>query len=199
MVADFVDFLIRSQTLEEKYREDSIYGLTMVFEKLIVCTVLFILSFLLEKFWEGVAFTICFLMLRQTTGGFHAKSFLGCFISSIATIVLTLEVLVPLLAKYMIVFGLTLVISILCILFLAPVNHPDLMLTLEEKRKHRNWSRGVLLLEIGAAGIGTILKMKWQQYILMAIIICAVFIVIAKLIRQEVRTDENKKNRQPNS
>lgn len=56
-----------------------------------------------------------------------------------------------------------------------------------------------MFMEIGAAGIGTILKMKWQQYILMAIIICAVFIVIAKLIRQEVRTDENKENRQSNS
>lgn len=199
MVADFVDFLIRSHALEEKYREDSIYGLTLVFEKLIVCTVLFMLSFLLGKLWEGVVFTVCFLMLRQTTGGFHAKSFPGCFIGSVAAVVLTFEVFVPLLAKHMIIFGLMLAISILCILLFAPVNHPDLMLTLEEQRKYRNWSRGILFLEIGAAGIGTILKMKWQQYILMAIIICAVFIVVAKLIRQEVRTDENKENRQSNS
>ena len=199
MVADFVDFLIRSHALEEKYREDSIYGLTLVFEKLIVSTVLFMLSLLLGKFWEGVLFTVCFLMLRQATGGFHAKSFPGCFIGSIATVVLTLEVFLPLLAKYKIIFGLICIISIFCILLFAPVNHPDLMLTLEEQRKHRNWIRGILFMEIGAAGIGTILKMKWQQYILMAIIICAVFIVIAKLIRQEVRTDENKENRQSNS
>lgn len=195
MVANFVDFLIRSHALEEKYREDSVYGLTLVFEKLIVYTVLFIISFLLGKFWEGVAFTVCFLMLRQTTGGFHAKSFLGCFIGSIAMVVLTLEVFAPLLTKYMIIFGLTLVISIICILFFAPVNHTDLMLTLEEQRKHRNWSRGILFIEIGAAGAGILLKVEWQQYILMAIIVCAVFIVVAKLIRQEVRTDENKENR----
>ena len=30
MVADFVDFLIRSHALEEKYREDSIYGLSLI-------------------------------------------------------------------------------------------------------------------------------------------------------------------------
>lgn len=146
MVADFVDFLIRSHALEEKYREDSIYGLTLVFEKLIVCMVLFILSFLLGKFWEGVVFTVCFLMLRQTTGGFHAKSFPGCFIGSIATVVLTLEVFVPLLAKYMILFGVTLVISIICILIFAPVNHPDLILTLEEQKKNKKRT------EIGAEG-----------------------------------------------
>lgn len=193
MMADFVDLLIRNHVLEEKYREDSIYGLTLAFEKLVVCIVLFILSFLLGKFWEGVMFTVCFLMLRQTTGGFHAKSFLGCFIGSVATVVLTLEVFEPLLMKYKILFGLAVVISIFCILLFAPVNHPDLMLTLEEKKKHRNWSREILFMEIGAAGIGIILKMKWQQYILMAIIVCAAFIILAKLIRQEVRTDENKK------
>ena len=195
MVANFVDFLIRSHALEEKYREDSIYGLTLIFEKLIVYKVLFILSFLLGKFWEGVTFTACFLMLRQTTGGFHAKSFSGCFIGSIATVILTLEVFVPLLAKYIILFGVMLVISIVCILLFAPVNHPNLMLTLEEQRRHRNWSRGILFMEIGVAGAGILLKMEWQQYILMAIIVCAVFIIVAKIIQQEVRTDENKKNR----
>lgn len=195
MVANFVDFLIQSHALEEKYREDSIYGLTLIFEKLIVCTVLFILSFLLGKLWEGVTFTVCFLMLRQTTGGFHAKSFSGCFIGSIATVILTLEVFVPLLAKYIILFGVMLVISIVCILLFAPVNHPNLMLTLEEQRRHRNWSRGILFMEIGVAGAGILLKMEWQQYILMAIIVCAVFIIVAKIIQQEVRTDENKKNR----
>lgn len=195
MVADFVDFLIRNDALEEKYREDSIYGLTLVFEKLIVCTVLFILFFLLGKFCEGVVFTVCFLMLRQTTGGFHARSFLGCFIGSIATVVLTLEVFMPLLAKYMILFTLTLIVSIICILIFAPVNHPDLMLTREEQRKHRNWSRWVLFVEIGLAGAGFIIQMKWQYYILMAIIICAVFIIVAKLLRQEVRMDERKEDR----
>lgn len=199
MVADFVDLLIRSHALEEKYREDSIYSLTLAFEKLIVCTVLFILSFLLGKLWEGVIFTVFFLMLRQTTGGFHAKSFPGCFIGSIATVVLTLEVFVPLLAGYTIIFGLMLVISILCILLFAPVNHPNLMLTPEEQRKNRNWSRGILFMEMGLVGVGILLKMEWQQYILMAIIICAVFIIVAKLMRQEVRTDENKENRQFNS
>lgn len=196
MVADFIDFLIRSHALEEKYREDSIYGFTLIFEKLIVCTVIFILSFLLGKLCEGVIFTVCFLMLRQTTGGFHAKSFSGCFIGSIVTVLLTLEVFMPLLAKYMIIFKLAFIVSIICILIFAPINHPDLMLTLEEQRKYRNWSRWVLFVEIGIAGVGFILQMKWQNCILMAIIICAVFIIVAKLLRQEVKMDERKEDRE---
>lgn len=195
MVADFVDFLIRNNALEEKYREDSIYGMTLILEKVIVCTAIFIISFLLGKFWEGVVFTVCFLILRQTTGGFHANTFLGCFIGSITTVVLTLEVLASLLAKHTTIFGLAFIVSIVCILFFAPINHPNLMLTMEEQRKHRNWSRGILSIEIGTAGAGYILQMKWQQYIMIAIIICAVFIVVAKLLRQEVRIGEGKEDR----
>lgn len=195
MVTDFVDFLIRNHSLEEKYREYSIYGLTMAVEKMIVCTVLFGISLLLGKVPEGMVFIVCFLALRQTTGGFHAETFLGCLAGSVTTVVLVLEVFVPLLAKHMNIFGLLLIFSIVCILLFAPVNHPDLVLTPEERRKYRNWSRGVLFMETGTVVAGNILKMRCQQYILMAIIICAVFIVLAKIIRQEVRTDENEENR----
>lgn len=199
MMAGFVDFLIQNNALEEKYREESIYGMTLVVEKVIVCMAVFMASFMLGKFWEGAVFTVCFLALRQTTGGFHANSFLGCFAGSAVTVVLSLEVFVPLLAKHMIIFGMLLIFSIVCILHFAPVNHPDLMLAPEEQKKYKNWSRVILFMETGVAVAAIILKMKWQQYILMAIIICAVFLVLAKIIRQEVRMDENEKNRQSDS
>lgn len=195
MVADFVDFLIRNHALEEKYREDSIYWLTISLEKMVACTVLFGISFLLGKFIEGMVFVVCFLMLRQTTGGFHANTFLSCLVGSITTVVLALEILPSLVVEHTILFGLMIIISIVCILIFAPVNHPDLMLTFEEQRNHRYWSRWVLFVEIGIAGVGFILQMKWQYYILMAIIICAVFIIVAKLLRQEVKIDEGKEDK----
>lgn len=195
MVASIVDFLIRNNALEEKYREDSIYGLTMIAEKMIVCIVLFGISFLLGKFLEGMVFVVCFLMLRQTTGGFHANTFLGCIMGSIITVVLVLEVLASLAEGHMIIFGIMLIISIFCILLYAPINHPDLMLTLEEKKKCRYWSRVILFIEIGIVGLGYILQMRWQQHIMIAIIICAVFIVVAKVLGQEVRMDESKEGR----
>lgn len=196
MVTNFVEFLIQNNALEEKYREDSIYGLTMVLEKVIVCMILFGISFLLGKFLEGMVFIGCFLMLRQTTGGFHANKFSGCLIGSIITFVLVLEVLASLTEEYAITFGILLILSTVCILIYAPVNHPDLMLTVEEQRRHKYWSRGVLFVEIGMTGVGYILQMQWQQYIMIAIIICAVFIIVAKLLRQEVRIDESKEDRQ---
>lgn len=64
MVAGFVDFLIRNSTLEEKYREDAIYGMTLAVEKAIVCMAVCIFHFcwgnsgkeqyLLSAFWRCV-------------------------------------------------------------------------------------------------------------------------------------------------
>lgn len=195
MVADFVDFLIRNHALEEKYREYSIYGLTMAVEKMIVCTVLFGISLLLGKVPEGMVFIACFLALRQTTGGFHAETFLGCLIGSVITVVLVLEVLAKLADGHLFIMVSLFIISSVCILLFAPVNHPGLMLTLEEQRQYRYWSRVVLFIEIGLALTGYILQMKWQGYIMMAIIICAIFIIVAKLLRQEVRMDESSEER----
>lgn len=196
MVAGFVDFLIRNHALEEKYREYSIYGLTMAVEKMIVCTIMFGIFLLLGKVPEGIVFIVCFLTLRQTTGGFHAKTFLGCLTGSVTTVVLVLEVLIKWADEHMVIAFFLFIISSVCILLYAPVNHPGLMLSLEEQRKYRYWSRVVLFVEMGFALTGYILQMKWQWYIMMAIIICAIFIIVAKLLRQEVRMDESSEERQ---
>lgn len=194
MVANFIEFLIQNNVLEEKYREDTIYSMTLVLEKLVACTILFGVSFLLGKFMEGMVFVVCFLMLRQTTGGFHANTFLGCLIGSISTVVLVLEVLATLLAKHIVIFGVLCVLSIIVILFFTPVNHPDLMLTLEEQKKCRCWGRGVLFVEIGMVTAGYILQRQWQQYIMISIIVCAIYIIVAKLLRQEVKINEGRKD-----
>ena len=190
MVADFVEFLIQNGSLEEKYREDSIYGLTLAIEKAVAYVVLLGIAFFLGKPVEGLVFLISFLLLRQTTGGFHAKTFFGCLFGSGVTFFLVLEILAPLTERYLLPAGILFLFSIICIFCFSPVNHPNLMLTGEEKRRHRYLSRGVLALETGVAGIFTILHTGWKQYVIMAVIVCAVFILIAKLIRQEVIEDE---------
>lgn len=192
MVTNFVEFLIQNGALDEKYREDSIYGLTIVIEKIIAYMLLFCTAFLVGNLTGGIMFTVSFVILRQITGGFHAKTFLGCLIGSTITLLLAIEILVPLAEQYTIIFGGLLLLSVCCILLFAPVNHPDLLLTEEEERRHRSWGKGVLSVEMGIVALGYILQEQWQQYIMIAIIMCAVFILIAKIVRQEVRRNDEK-------
>ena len=164
----------------------------MAIEKIIAYSVLLCSAFFVGKILEGVLFIVPFLVLRQMTGGFHAKTIWGCLVGSTITMLLALQIICPLVEKHEIVYGILFFLSIVCIICFAPVNHPNLMLTEEEQKHLRLQSRIVLGIEIGIITIGYILHMRWQQYIVIAIIICAVFILLSKLLRQDVLKDEEK-------
>lgn len=186
----FVDYLIKNNALEEKYREGSIYGLTIIAEKMIVCAILIAVSVGLGKVKEGIIFAVSFMMLRQVTGGFHATTFLKCLIGSVTIFVLSLEVFANLVNNYRAIATLLCIISCICIIVCAPVNHPNLMLSQMEKGRLRFASRVVLSVEVALIVLGYIFRLKYQWHIMMAVIICAFFIIVGKLLRQEVKMNE---------
>lgn len=192
MVENFVDYLIRTESLEEEYRDQSIYGLTLIIEKVVAYSVLFCFILLIGKVTEGLIFLAAFIFLRQTTGGFHAKSVPGCLIGSTLTVFAALQISPVLMQEHEILFAVLLFLSSLCILVFAPINHPNLMLSKEEKKHLRFKGKLRLCAELGIVAMGYLLHMRWQQYIMISIIICAVFILLSKLIRQEVLEDEDR-------
>lgn len=190
MIADFVEYLIDKDVLDKKYKEESIYGLTIMLEKVVVYIVLICIAFIVKEPISGIIFAVSFLTIRQTTGGFHAKSFWGCLAGSVLTFLMALKVIAPLTEKYVMVTGIIFFMASVCIWCLAPVNHPNLSLSKYEQREYKIWSRIVWGMEFGIIMIGYLLHMHWQQYIILAIIFCAVFILISKMLRQEVKCDE---------
>ena len=146
--------------------------------------------FIVRKPIDGIIFTVSFMAVRQTTGGFHAKSFLGCLTGSVLTLLMALEIIAPLIEKYEMVKGIIFILSTVCIWCFAPVNHPNLALSKCEQQEYKMWSRKVLGMEFGVIVIAYLLHMRWQQYMMLAIVFCAVFILIAKIVRQEVKCDE---------
>ena len=92
MIVKFVKYLIDKDVLDKQYEEDSIYGLTIMLEKIAAYVVLFCIAFIVRKPIEGIIFTVSFMAVRQTTGGFHAKSFLGCLTGSVLTLLMALEI-----------------------------------------------------------------------------------------------------------
>lgn len=100
------------------------------------------------------------------------------------------EIIAPLIEKYEMVKGIIFILSTVCIWCFAPVNHPNLALSKCEQQEYKMWSRKVLGMEFGVIVIAYLLHMRWQQYMMIAIMFCAVFILIAKIVRQEVKCDE---------
>lgn len=187
MITAFVNFLIRKGALDKEYQETSVYGLTLLVEKVVTYLLLSGLALFMGKLAEGLVFAVCFVCLRQATGGFHAKTFLGCLAGSAVSFFIAVEVLAAWLDRCPLAVAVLLVLSIFCVVVWAPVNHPNLLLTEEEMKKNRLWSRIILFIETVTVMLGYFLHRQWQQYIVSAVILCAVFILIAKIMRQEVK------------
>ena len=195
MVAFFVDYLIRKNVLEQEEREDSIYGLTLLSEKIIAYAVLISIAFLVGKPVAGIVFAVSFMALRQMTGGYHVESFIGCLTGSALTLFIALEVAAPMTQKYFMWALVIFLLACVCIWLWAPVNHPNLCLSIEEQRSYRIWSRYGLGIECVLIGLGYFLRMRWQRYIMIAIIFCAVYIITAKAMGQEVKGYEEKERK----
>lgn len=190
MIAKFVNTLIEYEILDEPNKENYIYALTLRLEQIITFGFLLMIAIMLHKVFFGMVYSLAFVLLRKATGGFHARTFIRCLAGTSTLFFLMLQIIVPFLASHMEISSLLLLLSIVCIYRYAPVNHPNLMLTVEEENNHRRWSRIILFMELLFVCFGIFLKMKWQQYIISGIILCAVFIVIAKIIGQEVTENE---------
>lgn len=192
MITGLVDYLIQQDVLDKTYRDDSVYGLTLFLEKTVTYLLLMGIALFLGKPVEGLMFAICFVFLRQSTGGFHAKTFAGCLAGSVLSFYIAVEIIAVFLQMHELISSSLLLMASICVFIWAPVNHPNLLLTEDEIKKNKLWSRSILLIEVCIIAIGYVLHMQWQQYIVSAVILCAVFILIAKLIGQEVKDREKK-------
>lgn len=67
------------------------YGMELLLSSLAGMLIVFSISVLYHKWYLALLYTICFVPLRMTTGGYHAKSYLWCNITVAWTYALVLE------------------------------------------------------------------------------------------------------------
>lgn len=190
MVKNLVDVLIQKGILDNDHTEEYVYALTLLGEKMITYSMLFLVAAVTGNIVPGCIYICCFVALRHGTGGFHAEHFVSCLIGTMIIFLISLEILTPFIKENAVIARILLIISVLCIVLFSPVNHPNLALDRNELKQCRQWVRLVLCVEIGIYMAGVILEAWWRQYILVAILTCAVLILLAKAVRQEVSTYE---------
>ena len=142
-----------------------------------------------------ILFLLFFNILRQRTGGFHCNEFWQCYI-----VTNMLYVLISLLEEIIVMHGVYLwivtAISAAVIFVIGTVNHPNISYDMVELRRSKTLARSILAIELlvlffmGAIRIERV----YIYYMSVSIILCAVLILLAKVFRQDVKEDENKKN-----
>lgn len=188
LVSKLVDQLINENLIEVKQRESYIYTYLIWSEKIMTLGTICIIAIIFSNSFNTLIFLFFFLVLRSRTGGFHADSFMKCFIGTIMTY-LVVFFCASLFTQYMeLLIGL-LLIAICIIEIIGTINHPNMDMSKPELDKSKKNARVITLIE------GGVIFCTWKlvgndltiYYMSMGVIICAILLCIAKITKQEVK------------
>ena len=102
-------------TLDNSQKEIINFGLQATLEISLNLLISILVLFELHMIKEGVVFFLVFIPLRKYSGGYHADTYIKCFIISILTLITIMKVSNVLKLSYIIVFALIIITS--CILW----------------------------------------------------------------------------------
>ncbi len=186
------DCLIYNGVTDQEKEEQYTYGIEVAVEKLITYTILLFLALYLKLLIPSILFVVFFVTMRVRTGGFHANTYFCCFICTIVMYLSCTQVIAPFLINERDYMFLTLIITSILIFLLAPINHPNLNMDSVEIKRCKREARFALLIELEFIIVATCfgINIVYIVYPIMGMMMCAILLVIAKIIQQEVSEDE---------
>lgn len=130
MVERITQWLLKKHLIDPEQSEWCHYMLTRYILSFLSLCLLLPVSAVIVGVWGAIFYTATFRILRQRTGGYHARTPHGCLLVSLA-----MQVLFSLLAaatKESSVLTTVILLSEVAIFLLGPANHPELHLSAEE-------------------------------------------------------------------
>ena len=119
-VSSFTDFLIGKDIISEDKKEIYEYGFNQLIVYIYNFASFIIIGLIMGMFWQSIAFTVFYMLIRPYAGGYHARTPKMCYIYSLFMIfaVLLWMKVVPLNGLFYVIIY---IISSLIILKLSPV------------------------------------------------------------------------------
>lgn len=187
-ICSITDYFLNNEIVEKEKIPLTKYLLQIWIEKILVCITLIVICAFEGVLLELIIFLAAYAGIRKYAGGYHANTFWKCYIGSIVLIVSTLELILPLCIRYMGVTVILFVLSVVVIVIIGNVNHPNMNYTVFESRETRRCAREMVALETACILSVAILGVESRYFIsaCLGVIICAILMIIAKAIRQEV-------------
>ena len=179
------DFLIRRGAVDPADREVYEYGLHGIFTDALQYGVLLVVSLLIGRLPQTVAFHIAFIPLRGYAGGFHAKTQLRCFLLSTGLWLAALAA-IDLLQTMRASAPCIALVSCVVIWLLAPVVHEANPIGPETQRAARKRARVYATVFFAASALATWLlpvRLGWLPASLaMGMALVAALACLAQLI-----------------
>lgn len=190
MVLKLVDRMEIENIIRKSERVHYEYALIIMIERFITIGTILVIGFVSKLLIPTICFLIAFLALRKRTGGYHADKFWRCYLATNITYVAVIYLADSLSGNKTVLF-VALALAVLVIEVIGTVNHPNMDMNKEELHAAKSAARLLVLLEIMVIAIWSVLDVNEQCvcYMSIAIILCALLMCIAKIIKQEVKME----------
>jgi accessory gene regulator B len=184
-----VDFLIRKSYVKEGHKELYEYVVSIMLGKAITYISLLLIGLFIHKVIQMLVFVFTFTFLRESTGGYHASTWMKCYITSICVCTTICAWICEWMSKNIYLEIGLIFLDAIVIFTLAPINHPNLHLNSTEFYLCRKTAQKKCMLLIGTIFVMAVLAIP-QRYI--SVLVAALStdsfsICIAKICRQEVK------------
>lgn len=188
---DLAGHMAEERLIDKDMAERYIYVLISWMEKFITVGTILLISIIVQLFFPTLFFLMFFLALRKRTGGYHLNKFYQCYLATIASYLLILFISASLADYPKLLFGI-LLLAIGVIGIIGTVNHPNMHMDSEELTESKSAARIIVLLEGSIICCCVLLgaDMVFISYMAIAVILCAVLLCIAKILKQEVKEIE---------
>lgn len=183
-----VDQMEAEHIISKADRENYEYALIIMTERAITVGTILLIGLVSKLLIQTICFLFVFLTLRKRTGGYHANKFWQCYFATIITYVGVIHFAVVL-STYKTVLYVALTLAVLVIFVIGTVNHPNMDMNQEELKAAKTAARLLVLMDIMVIAIWSVFDVNelCVDYMTIAIILCALLMCIAKLIKQEVK------------
>ena len=181
IVNAIVEQMEKENLLNIEMKEYFTYSIAMIIEKWITIISVLFVGGIFKQTVQMMLFLFFFLLLRKRTGGYHASSFLHCYIETIIISIVVIHMCL-ISARYMMIIYLLVICSILVI-------HPNLALDYVEVNESKKAARCILAIESIIIVLLIVLDVcrLCVCYMSASIILCALLLGLAKIIKQEVK------------
>ena len=182
------DMFLKSDLIEKEEIEYYVYALEIMIEKAATYLIILAIAVQFKKIIPTFIFMICFFSLRKYTGGYHMSTYFRCLLGTIMTYALFNKFGHLFFQNNIEILYIGLIISVICILGIGAVNHPNMEWEKEELAENKKIARTLVLIEVVCIFCGVILQMNTDCIIFsaFAVILCAVLLTISKITKQEV-------------
>lgn len=146
--------LIKENAIEVNKKDIYAYGFKLFVSTSCSLVMILLISVLTKNTANGIIYLIVFMSLRITANGYHADTFLGCFIvTNLFFLIYIVSIRYIPISSSGTENKILIIISLIYIWIKAPIEHPNHKLSNKNRIKNRIAARCIILFHVSAVFI----------------------------------------------